>query len=562
MGVYKEGKNWKVQVYYKDWQGNRKRKQKRGFRTKGEAKEWERDFLQQQSQGVDIEFGNFLEIYYKDMDVRLREHTMYTKRYIIDLKIRPYFEKKILSEITVADVRAWQNELLTYKDKNGKGYSQTYLKTINCQLTAIFNYAIRYYNLQDNPCRKAGAIGKSKGEPKNFWMQDEFNEFLETVNDKPEARMAFLLLYWTGMRIGELLALTYDDINLDEKTISITKSYQRLKGKDVITQPKTPKSIRVITMPDFLAEEFREYCSHLYGIMKNERLFHFTKSHMEHCMAAGIEKSGVKRIRLHDLRHSHASMLVDMGVAPLEIAERLGHEKVETTLNTYSHLYPSTQSKLAGLLDKRHEAKAEGSAKMVKKNNVGSEKWTYAEFEKFLQTFPDGSMEKLAFEMLYWTGMRAGELIGLFLKDFDLDKGIVSINKSAYVENGRTFFTGTKTISSNRAIDIPQFLVNDIENYLNILKCKNPEIQIFDTSVVKLSYLLQRHAECANIKKIRVHMFRKMHRDMLIEIEVPAVEREERLGKSVFLPYMEMGYKKTHECVRLLEEKYLSEKGH
>ena len=80
MGVYKEGKNWKVQVYYKDWQGNQKRKQKRGFRTKGEAKEWERDFLQQQSQGVDIEFGNFLEIYYKDMDVRLREHTMYTKR--------------------------------------------------------------------------------------------------------------------------------------------------------------------------------------------------------------------------------------------------------------------------------------------------------------------------------------------------------------------------------------------------------------------------------------------------------------------------------------------------
>ena len=307
MGVYKEGKNWKVQVYYKDWQGNRKRKQKRGFRTKGEAKEWERDFLQQQSQCVDIEFGNFLEIYYKDMDVRLRENTMYTKRYIIDLKIKPYFEKKILSEITVADVRAWQNELLTYKDKNGKGYSPTYLKTVNCQLTAIFNYAMRYYNLQDNPCRKAGAIGKSKGEPKDFWMQEEFNAFLETVSDKPETRMAFLLLYWTGMRIGELLALTYNDINLEEKTISINKSYQRLKGKDMITQPKTPKSIRVITMPDFLAEEFREYCSHLYGIMKKERLFRFTKSHMEHCMATGIARSGVKRIRLHDLRHSHAS---------------------------------------------------------------------------------------------------------------------------------------------------------------------------------------------------------------------------------------------------------------
>lgn len=223
MGVYKEGKNWKVQVYYKDWQGNQKRKQKRGFRTKGEAKEWERDFLQQQSQGVDIEFGNFLEIYYKDMDVRLREHTMYTKRYIIDLKIRPYFEKKILSEITVADVRAWQNELLMYKDKNGKGYSQTYLKTINCQLTAIFNYAIRYYNLQDNPCRKAGAIGKSKGEPKDFWMQEEFNDFLETVSDKPETRMAFLLLYWTGMRIGD----DDDKIRLNQRKPSKYKGLSR-----------------------------------------------------------------------------------------------------------------------------------------------------------------------------------------------------------------------------------------------------------------------------------------------------------------------------------------------
>ena len=166
-------------------------------------------------------------------------------------------------------------------------------------------YGLEHVEQHLNPCRKAGAIGKSKGETKDFWMQEEFNVFLETVSDKPETRKAFLLLYWTGMRIGELLALTYNDINLEEKTISINKSYQRLKGKDMITQPKTPKSIRVITMPDFLAEEFREYCSHLYGIMKKERLFRFTKSHMEHCMATGIERSGVKRIRLHDLRHPY-----------------------------------------------------------------------------------------------------------------------------------------------------------------------------------------------------------------------------------------------------------------
>lgn len=266
MGVYKEGKNWKVQVYYKDWQGNQKRKQKRGFRTKGEAKEWERDFLQQQSQGVDIEFGNFLEIYYKDMDVRLREHTMYTKRYIIDLKIRPYFEKKILSEITVADVRAWQNELLMYKDKNGKGYSQTYLKTINCQLTAIFNYAIRYYNLQDNPCRKAGAIGKSKGEPKDFWMQEEFNDFLETVSDKPETRMAFLLLYWTGMRIGD----DDDKIRLNQRKPSKYKGLRRFGPEKNLQRINKFMKERPIFYKNFIQmkENFRFYLRCFYCITK------------------------------------------------------------------------------------------------------------------------------------------------------------------------------------------------------------------------------------------------------------------------------------------------------
>ena len=266
MGFYKEGKNWKVQVYYKDWQGNQKRKQKRGFRTKGEAREWERDFLQQQSQGVDIEFGNFLEIYYKDMDVRLRENTMYTKRYIIDLKIKPYFEKKILSEITVADVRAWQNELLTYKDKKGKGYSPTYLKTVNCQLTAIFNYAMRYYNLQDNPCRKAGAIGKSKGEPKDFWMQEEFNAFLETVSDKPETRMAFLLLYWTGMRIGD----DDDKIRLNQRKPSKYKGLSRFGPEKNLQRINKFMKERPIFYKNLIQmkENFRFYLRCFYCITK------------------------------------------------------------------------------------------------------------------------------------------------------------------------------------------------------------------------------------------------------------------------------------------------------
>ena len=345
MPATRDGKMWRSQFYYKDWQGVSHKKNKRGFRTKAEAEQWERDFLQQQQRNLDINFENFVQIYYEDMEHRLRENTMRTKKFIIDLKIIPYFKNKKMNEIKASDVRAWQNALMK------KGYSQTYLKTVNNQLSAIFNYAVKYYDLRDNPCRKAGSIGKSHAGERQFWTKQEFKQFLVTVEGKPEARMAFLLLYWTGMRIGELLALTYNDIDLEKRTISINKSYQRLDGRDIITPPKTSKSKRIVTIPPFLAEELRDYMSHLYGIMADERMFRFTKSYMEHEIIRGIKASGVKRIRLHDLRHSHASLLVEMGFTPLAIADRLGHEKIETTLNTYSHLYPNKQGELADRLE-------------------------------------------------------------------------------------------------------------------------------------------------------------------------------------------------------------------
>ena len=345
MPATRDGKLWRSQFYYKDWQGVRRKKNKRGFKTKGEADEWERNFLQQQQKNLDISFENFVEIYFADMENRLRESTIINKRYVFDLKVTPYFKHKKMCEIQTSDIRAWQNELIK------KGYAPTYLKSINNQLAALFNYAVRYYDLRDNPCRKAGSIGKSKADEMDFWTKQEFKEFLPSMDSKPEARMAFLLLYWTGMRIGELLALTYEDIDLEKRCITINKSYQRLNGKDMITPPKTPKSNRQISIPPFLAEELKENCSMLYGITANERMFRFTKSFMEHEMVRGIKETGVRRIRLHDLRHSHASLLVEMGFQPLAIAERLGHEKIETTLNTYSHLYPNKQAELAEKLE-------------------------------------------------------------------------------------------------------------------------------------------------------------------------------------------------------------------
>ena len=343
----KTGK-WLIQYRYTDWQGKRRKSTKRGFATKREAEEWLRNFLITQKADFDMKFEDFWKMYYADMETRLREHTMRTKKYIVELKILPYFGNKRVNDITAADIRQWQNELIKM------GYSPTYLKTINNQLSAIFNYAIRYYDLKSNPCAKAGSMGKSKAEEMDFWTGEEFRKFIDSVMNKRLSYMAFMILYWTGMRLGELLALNPKDVDLEKRTISITKSYQRLGKKDVITPPKTSKSKRVITIPEFLAADIKDYMDSLYDLQEDDRLFPITKYYLEHEMQRGIKESGVKRIRVHDLRHSHASMLIELGFSPLEIANRLGHEKVETTLNTYAHLYPNKQTKLAERLDSEY----------------------------------------------------------------------------------------------------------------------------------------------------------------------------------------------------------------
>lgn len=344
----KTGK-WLIQYRYTDWQGNRKKSTKRGFNTKREAEEWLRSFLMSQQTDFNMNFEDFLKLYYADITPRIRENTLLTKKHIIDLKILPFFAKKSINSIKPSDIRKWQNELIA------KNYSQTYLRTINNQLTAIFNYASKYYDLKNNPCTKAGSIGKNKADEMNFWTKEEFSKFINTIVDKHRSYVGFKVLFWSGLRIGELLALTISDIDFNAKTLNISKSYQRLGKRDVITPPKTSKSNRIITIPDFLLEDLKDYINCLYCIEPNDRLFPVTKHYFEKEMKRGVKISGVKRIRLHDTRHSHCALLFEMGISPLEVAERLGHEHVETTLQTYAHLYPNKQKHISEKLEQIYE---------------------------------------------------------------------------------------------------------------------------------------------------------------------------------------------------------------
>jgi Site-specific recombinase XerD len=352
MAIYKDGDTgkWRVVFRFTNWQGERKQTQKRGFETKKEAQVWEREEMLKQSAKLDMTFGSFFEVYEIDKKKRVKENTWESKKHIIKTKILPYFENRKMEEIEPRTVIAWQNEMLAYRAENGSPYAPTYLKSIHAQLSAIFNHAVRFYHLPFNPALKAGAMGSEQHKEMLFWTKEEYLQFADAMMDKPQSYYAFEILYWTGVRMGELLALTPADFDFEKCNLRINKSYQRLKSKDIITSPKTPKSNRVIKMPKFLCEEIKEYIGMMYHIAEDERIFRITKSYLHHEMDRGAKESGVKRIRIHDLRHSAISLLIEMGFSALAIAQRVGHESINITYR-YAHLFPTRQIEMADKLN-------------------------------------------------------------------------------------------------------------------------------------------------------------------------------------------------------------------
>ena len=294
----------------------------------------------------DILFKDFYKLYYADMQGRLKSTTLATRHKTVQTKILPFFGDLTMSDISPVTIRTWQNQLLSHS------YSSTYLKTIDMNLFAIFKYAENYYDLP-NPYTKAGHIGSGSSRCMQIWTLNEYHRFIETLSDDLKAYIAFEMLYWTGMRVGELLALTPDDIDHKAVSIRITKTYIRHNGHDLIMPPKTENSIRTVVIPEFL---YREICSYIqvYDIKKNSRLFPHTADYLEYHLKKGCRLSGVKKIRIHDIRHSHVSLLINNGFTAVVVAARVGHKHVSTTLNVYSHLFPNRQALLVNALEEIH----------------------------------------------------------------------------------------------------------------------------------------------------------------------------------------------------------------
>ena len=246
-----------------------------------------------------------------------------------------------MRDVKPMDVLHWQNFIMEATDENGMSYSPVYLKTIHNQLSAMFNHAVRFYGLPENPAAKAGNMGKEKCGEEFVWTKEEYLQFIESLKGKPASYYAFETLYWCGLRLGEMLELTPADFDFERKIIHITKSFQRIRGEDVVTPPKTEKGLRSVLMPDFYADKIHGYLDSLQ-INENDRIFPGTKSYLHNEMRRGCAANGVKRIRIHGIRHSHISLLIDMGFLAVAIADRVGHESIDIAYR-YAHVFPSTQ---------------------------------------------------------------------------------------------------------------------------------------------------------------------------------------------------------------------------
>lgn len=235
MSIHKDNATgkWRVVYRYTDWTGETHQSSKRGFPTKREAQMWERELLLKKEAKLDMTFESFYEIYVEDMQNRIRDNTWGTKTNIARTKILPYFGKRKIGEIEPRDIIAWQNELFAIRQPNGKPYSASYLQKIHSQLSAIFNHAVNFYHLPSNPAQKAGNMGKEEHREMLFWTKEEYLKFADVMMDKPVSYYAFEILYWCGLRMGELLALTPADFNFETHTLLAAGSGSAAYAMDV-----------------------------------------------------------------------------------------------------------------------------------------------------------------------------------------------------------------------------------------------------------------------------------------------------------------------------------------
>ena len=338
--------------------GKQIQKYRSGFSTKREARAEYSKLILAAEEGLAMEkkqpsFKQFIEeIYLPWYKTQVKESTYKNRLNTIEKHFKFFYRKKV-NEIEPIHVQTWQLKL-------AKDYSPNYVRIIQGMLSLAFDRAIILGLAKKNPARMVGNI-KSKKVKVDFWTLEEFQKVISLLykGDYYEHYLfiCFWLLFTTGLRIGEAAALQWEDIDFESGIISVTKTlYYKSMNEYTFVDPKTSASIRTVVIDKDTIRELKDWMEVQKKVLKdcNFVLSYSGIPTSKHTLPRALEKlaglAGVHRIKIHALRHSHVALLISMGVNPLIVKDRLGHEKIQTTLGTYGHLYPNSNFEVAKML--------------------------------------------------------------------------------------------------------------------------------------------------------------------------------------------------------------------
>ena len=338
MTAYKDEKTntWTARFYYTDWKGVRKQKKKRGFEKKKDAHAYEADFIAKSQQKPQMTLRTLSEEFLTDYKVRRSANSYKLAETNTRLHILPDLGNLSIEDITPLTIRTWQNKL----KESGKAAGT--VNSINMTLKTMLGYAVRFYGLSPNPFD--GIEPLKQPEPKKEFIEHPTWLQLYAVMVNKHDRAIFSLLYWSGMRVGEVQGLSLKDINFDTNTVNINKQYS--SDRKEITELKTRGSRRVITIPDLCMDVVKDYITSYI----EPPMYPFaikTARGLNEKLERYCAKAEIDRISVHVLRHSHASLLIKEGAAVNLISERLGHTTPSVTLRVYAHVYENQDSELA-----------------------------------------------------------------------------------------------------------------------------------------------------------------------------------------------------------------------
>ena len=361
----KDGRHWYFTCYYTNIQGNKKQYKSKMFLTKQEAEKEELLFLAKRDNPTLVKFDIISLDYFKYMYSSRKESTIYSYEYAFKKNIEPYFSDFYINNINIQLINHWKAE--TRK----KGYKLAYLNKLYVILKEIFDYAIRNYNLESNVVQLSGRFEHvndevvSDEDKLRYITHDDFNKFISCIEDITW-KTFFIFLYYTGMRKGEIQALTWSDINFNSNEVIVNKTLS-VKTRELYKITSTKNYInRKIKISKTLREQlllYKDYCKQYSDFKESWFVFGCTRfmpqTTIDNKKHHYFKLSGVKEITIHEFRHSHVSLLINEYVKSgqtdttkffLMLSNRMGHS-IKVMQETYMHLFPTIQNEIVDLLD-------------------------------------------------------------------------------------------------------------------------------------------------------------------------------------------------------------------